>query len=158
MSIQKGDQAPAFTLFNSDKKEISLEDFKGKSNVLLLFFPLAFTGVCTTELCSVRDAISVYEGADATVLGISVDSLFTLEKFKAEQNLNFDLLSDFGGNVAESYGALYEEFPAFGMKRVGKRSAFVIDKEGTVQYTEVLASPGDLPNFEAIQKCLKTLN
>lgn len=156
MSLQKGDTAPNFTLYSSDKKEVNLSDYKGK-NVLILFFPLAFTGVCTTELCSIRDGIGFYNDIDATVLGISVDSLFTLEKFKAEQELNFDLLSDFNKTASQAYGSYYEDF-VLGMKGVSKRSAFVVDKEGVIQYTEVLDSAGDLPNFEAIQSVLTNLS
>ena len=92
--LQVGDKAPAFTLFSSDKKEVKLEDFQGQ-NVVLLFFPLAFTSVCTTELCTMRDDIAYYQGLNAQILGISVDSVFTLAKFKDEQHLNFPLLSDF---------------------------------------------------------------
>ena len=157
MSISIGQAAPAFTLFDTDKKATSLSDYKGK-NVVVLFFPLAFTGVCTTELCSIRDNIGVYNTANAEVLGISVDSLFTLGKFKEEQKLNFSLLSDFNKTAATSFEVLYETFPAFEMQGVAKRSAFVIDKEGVVQYAEICPTPGDLPNFEAIQTVLNTLN
>jgi peroxiredoxin len=157
MSISIGQTAPAFTLFDTDKKAVSLADYKGK-NVVVLFFPLAFTGVCTTELCSIRDNIGVYNTANAEVLGISVDSLFTLGKFKEEQKLNFSLLSDFNKAASTAFGVLYETFPAFEMQGVAKRSAFVIDKEGVVQYAEVCPTPGDLPNFEAIQNVLNTLN
>ena len=123
----------------------------------MLFFPLAFTGVCTEELCSMRDNIGDYEKLDAQILAVSVDSLFTLGKFKAEQNYNFPLLSDFNKEVAQTYGALYEEF-VLGMKGVAKRSAFVIDKEGIVRYAEVLDSAGDLPNFSAVKETLARLN
>lgn len=151
-----GTKAPEFTLFNTKQEEVSLSDFKGE-NLVILFFPLAFTGVCTTELCSVRDDISTYNNANASVVGISVDSLFTLGKFKEEQDLNFPLLSDFNGEVSKAYGALYDDF-AFGMKNVSKRSAFVVDKTGTIQYAEVLESAGDLPNFEAIKSKLNELS
>ncbi|RYF99790.1 MAG: redoxin domain-containing protein, partial [Chitinophagaceae bacterium] len=93
MSLQKGDQAPSFSLYNTGKKLVTLEEQKGK-NVLLLFFPLAFTSVCTAELCGVRDNIAVYDSANAVVFGISVDSPYTLAKFREEQGLNFELLSD----------------------------------------------------------------
>jgi peroxiredoxin len=119
---------------------------------------LAFTGTCTTELCNIRDNIAVYNNANATVLGISVDSLFALDKFKAEQNLNFPLLSDFNKQAATDFGVLYEIFPAFEMAGVSKRAAFVVDKDGTVQYAEVCPTPGDLPDFSAIQETLKGLN
>jgi len=156
MSVAVGEKAPNFTLRNTQKGEVSLSSFEGK-NVVLLFFPLAFTGVCTTELCTMRDDIASYQNLDAEILAISVDSLFTLEKFKAEQNLNFSLLSDFNRDVSKAYGSFYEEF-VLDMKGVSKRSAFVIDKEGIVQYAEVLESAGDLPNFEAVKAALASLN
>ena len=156
MDINVGDVAPNFTLRNSDKAEVSLEDYKGK-NVVLLFFPLAFTGVCTTELCTMRDDIATYEGLDAEILAVSVDSLFTLEQFKKAENYNFQLLSDFNKNVSRAYGSLYEDF-VLDMKGVSKRAAFVIDKEGKVRYAEVLESAGDLPNFDAVKETLGSLN
>ncbi len=155
MSITVGQVAPSFTLVNTEKKEVSLSDFKG-SNVLLLFFPLAFTGTCTKELCSVRDNIAIYNNANAQVFGISVDSTFALAKYKEEQNLNFELLSDFNKTAATAYGSIYESFIGW-MQGVAKRSAFVIDKSGIVQYAEVLENAGDLPNFEAINKTLASL-
>lgn len=157
MAIEKGQQAPAFTLYDSEKNKVSLTDYKGK-NVVLLFFPLAFTSVCTAELCSVRDNISLYNGAGAQVLGISVDSLFTLDKFKKEQQLNYPLLSDFNKTASAGYGVLYDTFPAFDMQGVSKRAAFVIDKNGIVQYSEVCPTPGDQPDFAAIQQVLASLN
>lgn len=157
MSIATGLQAPDFTLFDSDKTAVTLSALKGK-NVVLLFFPLAFTGVCTAELCNVRDNIAAYNSTNAVVLGISVDSLFTLDKFKKEQNLNFQLLSDFNKAASTAFDVLYETFPAFGMVGVSKRAAFVIDAEGVVKYSEVCPTPGDLPSFEAIQATLASLN
>lgn len=156
MPIQKGTAAPEFTLFSSEKKEVSLSDYKGQ-NVILLFFPQAFTGVCTEELCSMRDNIGEYEQLNAQVLAVSVDSPFTLDKFKSDQGYNFPLLSDFNKNVSEAYDSIHEEF-AFGMKGVSKRSAFVIDKDGVVQYAEVLDNPGKMPNFEAVKETLSSLN
>lgn len=155
MALKVGDKAPSIKLFASDKKEVNLKDYKGK-NVVVLFFPLAFTGVCTAELCSMRDDIAVYQGLDAQIVAISVDSLFTLDKFKAEQNLNFPLLSDFNKKTSKAYGAYYDTF-VFGMKGVSRRSAFVVDKKGIIRYAEVLESAGDLPNFEAVKATLKTL-
>jgi peroxiredoxin len=155
MSITLGQQAPNFTLRDTEKNEVSLSQYAGKK-VVLVFFPLAFTGVCTTELCSLRDSIATYNQLNAEVIGISVDSLFTLDKFKQEQSLNFTLLSDFNKEVSTAYGCLYENF-VLDMKGVSKRSAFVIDAQGAVQYAEVLESAGDLPNFEAIQACLATI-
>jgi peroxiredoxin len=155
MSLQIGQQAPEFSLHDTDKNVVNLADFKGK-NVLVLFFPLAFTGVCTKELCGVRDSIATYNNANAQVLGISVDSMFVLAKFKEEQNLNFPLLSDFNKTASTAYGAIYESFIGW-MQGVSKRSAFIVDKDGNIQYTEVLESAGDLPNFEAINSKLAEL-
>jgi peroxiredoxin len=157
MAILIGQAAPDFSLFDSEKNKVTLSELKGK-NVVILFFPLAFTGVCTTELCSVRDNIASYNDTNAQVLGISVDSLFVLDKFKQEQNLNFTLLSDFNKDAAKAFEVLYDTFPAFEMQGVSKRAAFVIDKEGVVQYEEICATPGDLPDFAAIQNVLNTLN
>lgn len=156
MSLPLGGMAPDFTLHNTVKAQISLSAQKGK-NVVLLFFPLAFTSTCTTELCSVRDELATYNGLNAVVFGISNDSVFTLSKFKEEQKLNFELLSDFNKTVSTAYESLYPEF-ILGMKGVSKRSAFVIDKNGVLQYGEVLEKAGDLPNFNAIKACLQTLN
>jgi peroxiredoxin len=155
MQLTKGQAAPAFNLFNSEKNKVSLADFSGK-NLVILFFPQAFTGVCTTELCSVRDNMNVYSSLNAEVLGISVDSIFTLAKFKEEQGYNFNLLSDFNKDVSKAYGAFYDEF-VFDMKGVSRRAAFVVDGQGQIQYAEVLESAGDLPNFEAIQNALAEL-
>lgn len=155
MAIQVGQAAPNFKLFNTEKKEISLSDYKGK-NVVILFFPLAFTGVCTAELCSIRDNYNVYTSLNTEVIGISIDSLFTLERFKKDQNYNFDLLSDFNKTASKDYDTLYETF-AFGMAGVSKRSAFVVDKNGILQYAEVLEDAGKQPNFDAIKACLEKI-
>ena len=152
MALQLGDKAPSFKLIDTDKNEVSLENYEGKS-LVVLFFPLAFTGVCTTELCTIRDDIQSYNNMDTDVVAISVDSFATLGKFKEEQNLNFPLLSDFNKEVSSSYGALYDEF-VLGMKGVSKRSAFVVGPDGNIKYAEVLESAGDLPNFEAIKAAL----
>lgn len=156
MSVQTGSKAPDFALYSSDKEKITLNEQKGK-NVLLLFFPLAFTSVCTAELCSVRDNLTMYNNMNAVVYGISVDSPQTLDRFKKDQNLNFSLLSDFNKEASTNYGAIYDTF-AMGMKGVSKRAAFVIDKEGTVRYAEVLENAGEQPNFEEIKKTLESLN
>lgn len=156
MKLSKGDKAPDFRLYSSEKKEIQLEDFAGK-NLLILFFPLAFTGVCTTELCSIRDNYSKYESLNTEVIGISIDSIFVLAKYKEEQSLNFQLLSDFNRDISRSYGALYDNF-VLDMKEVSKRSAFLIDGDGTIQYAEVLEDAGQLPNFKAIVETLEKIN
>ncbi len=156
MKIEPGQKAPDFTLYSSAKEKIALSDLNGH-NVVLLFFPLAFTSTCITELCSVRDNISFYNNANAKVLGVSVDSLHTLAKFKTEQQLNFTLLSDFNKEVSFAYGSLYEMF-GYNMKGVSKRSAFVIDKEGIIRYAEVLDNASEIPDFKAIDKTLTDLN
>ena len=154
MSLQIGQLAPDFTLFNSEKQEITLSNFKGNP-VLIVFFPLAFSSVCTRELCSIRDNIAIYNRLKVQVLAISVDSIYTLARFKEDQKLSFNLLSDFNKNVSIAYETLYESF-GYKMKGVSKRSAFVIDKEGKIVYAEVLENAGELPDFEAIQKVLST--
>ena len=153
MHLTNGDLAPEFTLYDTEKKAISLSELKG-NKVLLLFFPLAFTGVCTKELCSVRDDIGRYDHVQAKVYVISVDSTYVLSKFKEEHHLNFPLLSDFNKEVSEKYGCLYDVFNGW-MKGVSKRAAFVIDENGFIQYAEILDNAKDLPNFENIQSVLQ---
>lgn len=155
MTLKKGDKAPSFKLFNTEKKEVSLEDFKGK-NLIVHFFPAAFTGTCTAQMCNVRDAINLYHNDKCDVVGISVDMPFTLGKFKESQNLSFDLLSDFNKEVSKSFGAQYETW-ILNLKGVAKRAAFVIDGNGIIQYAEVLEVAGDLPNFAAINETLASL-
>lgn len=158
MSLEVGQPAPDFTLYNTEKKEVSLKDLTSKSNVVLLFFPLAFTGVCTKELCSARDDIHKYKNLNATIIGVSVDSMFTLEKFREEQKLPFDLLSDFNKDVSKKYDSLYEQFPLLGLKGVTKRSAFIIDKQGIIKYVEILDDTGKIPNFNQIKQVLEQIN
>ncbi len=152
MSLKIGDKAPLFTLHSDETKAVSLGDYTGRK-VVINFFPLAFTGVCTEQMCTMRDALAAYNKMEADVVAISVDSPFTLAEFKKKEQLNFPLLSDFNKEVSRQYGALYDEF-AFGMQGVSKRAAFVVDEEGVIRYAEVLESAGDLPNFAAIQETL----
>lgn len=156
MSIQVGQSAPDFTLYDSEKNKVTLSALQGNP-VVILFFPAAFTGVCTKELCSVRDSLSAFNATNARVLGISVDSLFTLAKFKEEQQLNFSLLSDYNREASTAFDVLYDVFPAFEMQRVSKRAAFVVDAAGVVRYAEICPTPGDLPDFSAIQATLAAL-
>lgn len=155
MNLTIGQSAPEFSLYNTDKQKVSLSDYRGK-NVVILFFPFAFTGVCTTELCNMRDNLNVYNGLNAEIMAISVDSVFTLIQFKNSNQLPFMLLSDFNKEVSPMYDAFYETF-ALEHKGVSKRAAFVVDKEGVLQYIEVLEGAGDLPNFDAIQSVLARL-
>ena len=156
MSLQTGTPAPDFTLFSSEKEKITLSEQKGQP-VVLLFFPLAFTSVCTAELCSVRDNLDWYNNMEAKIFAISVDSLQTLARFKQDQQLNFTLLSDFNKEASRAYGSIYEEF-GFNMKGVSKRSAFVIDGEGIIRYAEVLENAGEQPDFNQIRAVLEGLH
>lgn len=155
MSLSSGDTAPPFKLVSSDTSIINLSDYSDR-NVLLLFFPLAFTSVCTAELCSTRDNIEMYNSLDADVLAISVDSPFTLAKFKQDNNLNFPLLSDFNKTTSSDYHSLYDDF-VLGMKGVSKRSAFVVNRKGEIAYAEVLDNAGEQPNFDLIKQTLEDL-
>jgi len=155
VSVQVGQEAPDFTLKDTETQDVALSSFRGQKNVVLLFVPFAFTGVCTNELCSVRDNLGTYGQLDAEVLGISVDSPFAQKQWKEKENLNFTLVSDFNRSVSKAYGAQFDDL--MGFSGVAKRAAFVIDKAGKVQYAEVLESPRDLPDFEKIQETLRGL-
>jgi peroxiredoxin len=155
VALQIGNNAPDFTLPSSDRSKVSLSAYRGK-NVVLLFFPFAFTGVCTKELCEMRDNLSLYESLDAEILAISVDAPATLAAFKEAQQYNFNLLSDFNKQVSIQYDVLYPVF-AGGLKGVSKRAAFVIDGSGKIRYAEILENAGELPNFAAIQQLLQTI-
>ncbi|MXV17174.1 redoxin domain-containing protein [Hufsiella ginkgonis] len=151
--METGQKAPDFTLFSSDLKPVSLDDYTGRK-LVIHFFPMAFTGVCTAQLCTMRDSFGYYEGLGADVIGISVDSPFTLAKFKAENNYQFPLLSDFNKEVSQAYGAFYDEF-VFNLKGVSRRAAFVVDENQDIIYAEVLESAKDLPDFAKIQEVVK---
>jgi len=160
MSVKVGDSAPNFTLKSAELEPVSLSDFKGSKNVVLLFFPLVNTSVCEKELCSIRDGMKDYENLDAQVLAVSVDSPFALKLWNEKQKFNFPLLSDFNKDVCKSYGAFYDIFVPgkLDLNGVAKRSAFVIDKNGIIQYAEILENAGDEPNYIAIQETLKKLS
>lgn len=155
MGLKVGDKAPLFTLYSDQKQEVSLNDYTGK-NVVVLFFPLAFTGTCTEEMCTMRDALAEYNDLNAEIVAISVDSPFTLEKFKEAEQLNFPLLSDFNKEISRQYGALYDNF-VLDMHGVSKRAAFVIDAEGVVRHAEVLEDAGELPDFSSLKTTLADL-
>jgi peroxiredoxin len=156
MALSIGQSAPEFALYDTDKNKVNLSDYRGK-NVLLLFFPQAFTSTCTKELCAVRDDISRYSNSNAEVIGISVDSVFTLKKYKEDQQYNFPLLSDFNKEVSALYGSLYDEW-ILDMKGVSKRSAFIVDKNGILIYAEVLENAGEVPDFALINEKIDGLN
>jgi peroxiredoxin len=147
--------APPFTLKNTDLEEVSLDSLRGK-NVLLLFVPLAFTGVCTEELCTVSEGLEGYKNLDAEVLGISVDSPFSLQAWAAKEGITIPLLSDFNKEVSATYGAQYDEL--LGFIGVAKRSAFVVDKQGIIRYMSIADDAKVMPDFEAIKSCLESLN
>jgi peroxiredoxin len=155
MSLIIGQKAPSFKLFDTDRKEVSLEDYKGQ-NVVLLFVPFAFSSTCTKEFCQMRDEHTMYKDLDAVVIGISVDSFFTLHRWKEELNIPFTLLSDFNKETAAAYDSLYPEW-AYGYKGVAKRASFVIDKQGIIRYAEILDNASDYPNIDAIKAALKGL-
>jgi glutaredoxin-dependent peroxiredoxin len=147
--------APDFTLYNTQKQTTTLSSLKGKK-VVLLFIPAAFSDTCTREFCQVRDEYFVYDELKAEVFGISTDSVWSLIAYKKEQNLNFELLSDYNREVCRMYDVLHEEF-AFGMKGVAKRAAFVIDKDGIVRYSELVTVRDTLPDFGKIRQVLSAI-
>ncbi|MFT3950196.1 MAG: redoxin domain-containing protein [Agriterribacter sp.] len=155
MAITVGSKAPDFKLVNTDKKEVSLKDFAGKT-LVINFFPAAFTGVCTEQLCSNRDELSFYNNIGAAVAGVSVDLPFSLGIFKAQQNINFDLLSDFNKDMIRAYDMYLEDF-VLGLKGVAKRGVVVVDKNGVVAYAEETANPGTQVNFKALKDALTTI-
>ncbi len=155
MKLETDQLAPDFLMFNTIKEPVRLSELKGK-NIVLLFFPFAFTSTCTAELCSTRDDIAFYNDMNAQVFGISVDAPYSLKIFKEQQQLNFTLLSDFNKVVSETYGCIYDRW-GMELKGVSKRSAFIIDKDGIVRYIEILENASEIPNFEAIKKVLTEL-
>jgi glutaredoxin-dependent peroxiredoxin len=155
MAVSVGQQAPDVELpLAGSKEKFKLSDYAGKQPVVLLFFPLAWTSVCTAEMCGIRDTYQRYQDLGAKVVGISVDSPFALEKFKAEQNLPFDMASDFNKEAIDKYGAKYEDL--LGFKGVAKRSAFVIDKNGKIAYAQVNDDAKQLPDFDKVQQAIRS--
>lgn len=150
-----GQSAPLFTLQNTEGKPYSLKQQIGSKNIVILFFPLAFSSVCKDEFCHVRDNLSDYENLDAEVIGISVDSFFALQEFKKQNDLNITLLSDFNKEACAAYGVLNYDF--FGMNGVARRAAFVVDKNGIIRHKEVLEDAGNHPDFNAILSALQKL-
>lgn len=155
MALATGIKAPDFTLKSKSADglaDVTLSDNFGKSATVLLFFPLSFTSVCEEELCSVRDSLADYQGVEAKVYGISVDSPFAQEAFAKANGINFPLLSDFNKEVSAAYDVLFEDL--LGFKGVSKRSAFVINREGEIVYAESSDDPKKLPDFGAIKAAL----
>ena len=159
MAIEQGQPAPEFKLYDDQREAFRLSDLQGEKPVLLLFFPGAFTSVCTTELNTVNNELEEFGGADAQIVGISTDSPFVLNEFKSVHKLQFPLLSDHYGSVSATYGAKYDnDFTDMRLDRISKRAAFVIDEEGIVQYAEVLENAGKMPDFNAIKQVLQDIS
>ena len=154
MAATVGSKAPDFTLMNDKREEVTLSSQKGHP-VVLAFFPAAFTGVCTKELCTFRDSMAKLNNAKAQVYGISVDTFFTLAAFKKDQNLNFPLLSDFNKEVIQAYGAFNPDM--IGLKGIAKRSTFVIDKDGVIRHAEVLDDARNEPSYDKVFETLSKL-
>lgn len=158
MPIAIGTQAPDFTLKSKDAnglKDVTLSANFGKKNTVILFFPLAFTGVCTQEFCDVTQGIASYAGLDAEVIGVSVDSPFAQEVWAQQKNITVTLVSDLDKKTTEAYGVLFPGLAGIGA--TSARAAFIVDKAGVIQYAEQTATPKDLPNFAAIQAKLAEL-
>ncbi len=163
MALQIGDKAPDFTLVTAGPNGpelVKLSDQIGKSNLLLLFVPMAFTGVCTKEFCDITAGLGAYAALDAKVFGISGDNPFAQAAWAAKESIGVTLLSDYEHSVAKAYGVAYEQFlpeKNLIMGGVAKRSAFVIDKQGTVRHIDIKDNPGELPDFDAVQAALRAL-
>jgi peroxiredoxin len=155
MAIAVGSKAPSFKLFNTDRKEISSGDFTGKI-LVINFFPAAFTGVCTEQLCTSRDELGFYNDIGAAVVGISVDMPFSLKVFKEQNHITYDLLSDFNKLSIHEYEMYHCNF-ACGIKGVAKRGVVVVDTNGNVAYAEETANPGTQVNFAMLKEALKKL-
>lgn len=152
MSLIIGDQAPDFTLVNQFGESVSLSDFRGKRNVVLVFYPLSFSGICTGELCELRDNFAQFESADVELLAISVDSKFVQKKFAEQERYKFGVLADFWphGGVAKDYGVFIDE------AGIATRATFVINKEGNL-VAKFITAPGQARSLDEYQKALATL-
>lgn len=163
MAISVGSKAPDFELSSKTAdgpKKFRLSNNFGKKNTVLLFFPMAFTGVCTQEMCDVSQGLNAYSELGAEVYGVSGDNPFAQEAWAKKENIKVTLLSDYEHKVAQQYGVAYGSFLPqlnLGMAGVPKRSAFVIDRQGVVRYAESSDDPKQLPNFQAIKETLRQL-
>jgi len=154
MAVDVGSKAPDFTLTNQDRQPVKLSEQRGHP-VVLAFFPAAFSGVCTKELCTFRDSMARLNSAKAQVYGISVDTFFTLKAFHDAQGYNFPLLSDFNKQAIRDYGVFNEDM--IGLKGIAKRAVFVVDEDGVVRYREVLDDARNEPNYDAVFSSLASL-
>ncbi len=158
MPIPVGSQAPDFCLKTKTAAglaDVRLSENFGRKNTVLLFFPLAFTSVCTQEMCDISSGLNAYADLNADVIGISVDSPFAQEAWAAKEKITVKLASDLNKQTAAAYGVLLPDL--LGLGSVSARAAFVVDKQGVVQYSEQTPTPKDLPNFEAIKAVLAKL-
>ena len=151
MAAEVGQQAPSFTLYDSGKQETKLSDSKGKT-VVLAFYPGAFTGVCTTEMCTFRDRFDAFNSMNAQVYGISVDGIFAQKAFSDANNLNFPLLSDYNREVVTAYGVALPNFAGMDGYTASQRAVFVIDKDGVIQFKWVGENPGVEPDYDEVQR------
>lgn len=156
MAVEIGKKAPDFKLYDTDRKERSLSDFAGKK-VVLAFYPGAFTGVCTKEMCNFRDSMSKFNNVNAQVIGISVDPPFSNKAFADQNSLSFPILSDFNREVVKTYDAYHENFIGLNGYTAAKRAVFVINKEGVVSYKWVSDNPGVEPNYDEVYKAVESL-
>ncbi len=158
MPVSVGVKAPNFVLkskTNTGIVDVSLANNLGRKNTVLLFFPLAFTGVCTQEMCDISAGLNSFANLSADVIGISVDSPFAQEAWAKKENIKVRLASDLNKKTARDYGVLLDDL--LGLGSVAGRAAFVVDREGVVRYSEQTPTPKDLPNFEAVKECLAGL-
>ena len=156
MPLQVGQAAPRFELPDTNKIRISLESLSGK-NVVLFFFPMAWSSTCTKEMCVIREDYKVYSKLNAEVIGISVDTLYSLKRYKEDYKLDsIILLSDFNKTTIRDYDVIHHDF-SNGYKDVAKRATFVIDKKGMIQFIEVLPNLSDFPNLDEVKKVLSKL-
>src|SRR5687768_15348076 len=155
MAVEVGAKAPDFTLPNQDRGQVTLSEELQKGPVVLAFFPAAFSGVCTTEMCTFRDQGSELNKVNATVLGVSVDSFFALKAWADQQKLTFPLLSDFNKTVIRQYGVVNPDM--IGLKDISKRAVFVIDKSGVVRHREVLDDARNEPDYAKVKQALAGL-
>lgn len=153
MAIKVGDKAPEFTLSDSERQARSLKDFS-KKKVVLAFFPGAFTGVCTKEMCAFRDSMTKLNDLNAQVIGISVDAPFANKAFASQNNLQFPILSDYSRAASKAYGGVHEDFAGLKGYSASKRSVFVVDEDGKVTYAWVSDDPGVEPNYDDVIKAL----
>ncbi|PKB82598.1 MAG: peroxiredoxin [SAR202 cluster bacterium Io17-Chloro-G9] len=156
MAVEVGQQAPDFTLYDADRKERSLSEFRGK-NVVLAFYPGAFTGVCTTEMCTFRDRMSPLNSLNTQVLGISVDGAFAQKVFSDQNNLNFPLLCDFQRQAVNAYGVELPNFAGMEGYVAAQRAVFIVDNGGVVRYKWVAPNPGVEPDYDEVQAELAKL-